>query len=122
MFCPQCRVEYREGFTECSDCGVPLVPELLPEPQPSPQPKRDLDLVTVFETVNPVITALVKSMLEQAEIPYLVKGEAFRELYGGGRSGSAFHPFAGPSCIQVPREDADKARDLLRELQERDPA
>src|SRR4051812_5543669 len=25
MFCPQCRVEYRPGFTRCSDCHVPLV-------------------------------------------------------------------------------------------------
>jgi hypothetical protein len=25
MFCPQCNVEYRPGFTRCSDCGVDLV-------------------------------------------------------------------------------------------------
>ena len=25
MYCPQCRVEYFEGFTECSDCRVPLL-------------------------------------------------------------------------------------------------
>ena len=31
MFCPQCRVEYREGFVECSDCHIPLV-DRLPEP------------------------------------------------------------------------------------------
>lgn len=28
MFCPQCRVEYRAGFTRCTDCGVALVDEL----------------------------------------------------------------------------------------------
>lgn len=28
MFCPQCRVEYRPGFTRCSDCDVDLVHEL----------------------------------------------------------------------------------------------
>jgi hypothetical protein len=27
MFCPQCRVEYRRGFTRCSDCDVDLVDE-----------------------------------------------------------------------------------------------
>lgn len=26
MYCPKCKTEYREGFKECSDCGVDLVP------------------------------------------------------------------------------------------------
>ena len=25
MFCPLCQAEFRPGFTECSDCHVPLV-------------------------------------------------------------------------------------------------
>jgi hypothetical protein len=28
MFCPDCRGEYRPGFTRCSDCGVKLVERL----------------------------------------------------------------------------------------------
>ena len=28
MFCPNCRQEYREGFTKCHDCSVDLVDEL----------------------------------------------------------------------------------------------
>jgi len=28
MFCPECRAEYRAGFTRCSDCGLDLVQEL----------------------------------------------------------------------------------------------
>lgn len=32
MFCPECRYEYRRGFTECPDCNVQLVHEL-PEPE-----------------------------------------------------------------------------------------
>jgi hypothetical protein len=28
MFCPECKAEYRRGFTRCSDCDVDLVPEL----------------------------------------------------------------------------------------------
>lgn len=34
MFCPNCRAEYRPGFTRCSDCQVDLVGEL---PPPSPE-------------------------------------------------------------------------------------
>lgn len=32
-FCPKCKYEYREGFTECSDCKVPLVDHLEEEPE-----------------------------------------------------------------------------------------
>jgi hypothetical protein len=28
MICPQCKAEYRQGFTVCADCEVPLVAEL----------------------------------------------------------------------------------------------
>ena len=28
MFCPSCKLEYRAGFTRCSDCDVPLVAAL----------------------------------------------------------------------------------------------
>ena len=28
MFCPECRAEYRPGFTHCTDCDVDLVAEL----------------------------------------------------------------------------------------------
>ena len=34
MFCPQCKAEYRAGFTKCSDCDVDLVKELPVDPQP----------------------------------------------------------------------------------------
>src|SRR3974390_450706 len=35
MFCPECAVEYRPGFTHCTDCDVDLVSEL-------PQPETDI--------------------------------------------------------------------------------
>lgn len=42
MYCPQCRAEYREGFTRCSDCQVELV-EVLPalEPGSSVYPEHE---------------------------------------------------------------------------------
>jgi hypothetical protein len=33
MICPECSVEYRPGFTHCTDCDVDLVAEL-PKPEP----------------------------------------------------------------------------------------
>ena len=37
MFCPQCKAEYRSGFTRCADCDVELVDQLATAP-PSPEP------------------------------------------------------------------------------------
>ena len=38
MFCPQCKAEYRPGFTRCADCDVDLVHELPPIEEPPPEP------------------------------------------------------------------------------------
>ena len=40
MFCPQCRVEYRPGFTHCTDCDVDLVDERLLNPGVYPQVRK----------------------------------------------------------------------------------
>jgi hypothetical protein len=43
-FCPECRLEYRPGFSECSDCGVALVDELPLEPRRA-RPAALIDVV-----------------------------------------------------------------------------
>jgi hypothetical protein len=30
-YCPNCRVEYRQGFSKCSECGAELMPGPLPQ-------------------------------------------------------------------------------------------
>jgi hypothetical protein len=41
MFCPECRAEYRPGFTRCSDCDVELVHEIPDQDTSVRKPKRD---------------------------------------------------------------------------------
>ena len=116
MFCPQCRAEYREGFTECPDCGALLVTELPPEPEP--EEEESLELTTVLVTGNPVVIALAKSLLDDAEIRYSVKGEGLQEVYGAGRIGSGYNVIFGPVQIQVLRDDEAVAREVLQGLEE----
>jgi hypothetical protein len=39
MHCPQCRCEFRPGFTHCNTCDVDLVEELPPKDHPKEEPE-----------------------------------------------------------------------------------
>jgi hypothetical protein len=41
MFCPECRAEYRPGFTRCADCEVELVHEIRGHDNRVQKPTRD---------------------------------------------------------------------------------
>ena len=74
--------------------------------------KRDeqTGLVTVFATADPGVVALVKSLLDGADITFLAKGEDLFNLAAPG---------ARPAQVefQVSSEDVQTARGLLRELE-----
>lgn len=100
MFCPECEAEYVEGVHGCPDCRVPLVPE------PPPQPQLEyVEYVTVMKTGNPIVLAMVKSILASAGIRHYVKGEVLQELFR-----------VGTTEIQVGRDDEPEAKNLLKEL------
>lgn len=111
MFCPSCRDEYREGFLTCADCGVALVEELPPEPEP-----EAADYVTVFETGSQSLVAVVRSILDGAQVPYVAKNETLQNLFGMGPIGAGFNVAMGPVRFRVPRQRAREARELLTEL------
>jgi hypothetical protein len=56
MFCPECRVEYRPGFTRCSDCDVPLI-EHLPA-TPGDSKRTQVSGATVLKEWGVVIVLL----------------------------------------------------------------
>jgi hypothetical protein len=72
MYCPNCRSEYRAGFTRCNDCDVALVAEVPPEEEP-----EFVDLVEVLSTADAGQISLIKSILDAEEIPFLPQGENF---------------------------------------------
>jgi len=73
-------------------------------------------LVPVFATGNPATLAIAKSILQKANIDYIVKNEGVQDLFGVGRFGTGFNPIVGPAEIQVNENDKKAARDLLKDL------
>lgn len=116
MFCPECQGEYREGFTECADCGVPLVGKL---PEPEPEAERDqisdAGLVALVRTGDPNELAFAEAVLTEADIPFVKKGESVQDLFALGRVGMGFNPVTGPIVLLVSEEHAAEAAKLLEE-------
>ena len=65
-------------------------------------------LVTVYTTGNHAIIALIKSMLDEAEIDYYVKGDNIQNVY-------AIDAF--PVEFQVMPENEAFARELLKDVE-----
>ena len=74
------------------------------------------DLVTVFETGDPALVALAKSLLEAEGIEFAAKGEGLQDILGLGRFPGGSNVLAGPVEFQVNAEDAEKAKSLLSGL------
>ena|SRR5579872_4370114 len=109
MYCPQCGVEYRDGFTECSDCHIPLLTGTVP---PNPEDSFDpaLELVVVLETNDRVLIAMARGLLEDAGIPLFVLGQIatlVQDVDG------FLHKWVR---LQVPRDREAEARELLAQL------
>jgi hypothetical protein len=116
MFCPQCGSEYREGFTVCADCDVALVDQ---PPADEDAGRPDERLVTVLEAGDPGLLAMAHSLLDGEGIPASFPGEGLQSLFGAGSIGG-FNVAIGPVGIQVPEEYAERARELLAELEHGD--
>ena len=109
MYCPQCRVEYRDGFTECSDCHVPLSPGT-PPPEQAVHSTPLLGLVVVLETSDRVQLAMAKGLLEDAGIPFFALGQIATLVQD-------VDPFLHKVVrVQVPRDREAEARELLEQL------
>jgi len=83
MFCPQCRAEYRPGFTRCADCDVDLVNDLPAEPDDAEAARSELaDPRTIWIGDQESDCLALCKDLKAANVPYevaqLVKGSRGR--------------------------------------------
>jgi len=111
MYCPECGVQYREGYTECSDCKIALV-DGAPPPEPHSHFDPKLGLTVVLETDDGFRVAMAKGLLEQAGIPFFVLGQITRLV-------NDVDPFLRKWVrVQVPSDREAEARELLEELEQ----
>ena len=75
-------------------------------------------LVTIFKSGHEGLIALAKSILDEANIEYLIKNEGVQDLVGLGVFGTGFNPLTGPIQIQVLPEKEVEAKELLKDLKE----
>src|ERR1700680_2151303 len=97
MYCPVCNVEYRFGFTRCTDCDVDLVQELPAKPFRTKTEKAVAGKGEVKSPAKSVATFALHQFIGMYGIPYtapIVFSLAFKCLFLFGRSYSrrAFYP------------------------------
>lgn len=115
MYCPQCRVEYREGFTECADCKVPL---LAGSPPPDPPSAFDpsMDTVELLTACDSIQLGMARGLLEDAGIPFVLLGRIATLV-------NDVDPFVQKRVrIQVPRDREAEAREVLDLIINPDPS
>jgi len=87
-WCPNCKTEYRDGFSKCADCGADLVDELPQENSesnyiPLNTPMRPCLLISVSDGIQ---AKLIENLLAESNIPFLVQDKgcgAYLKVYMG---------------------------------------
>lgn len=102
MFCPECRAEYRDGFTRCSDCDVDLV-ERLPESSDADERVFPSEMREVWTGEEQDQCVSICSELRQAEIPFHVLQSRRQFFYDADLKFK----------IGVPAEYFDGAKELI---------
>lgn len=121
MFCPQCRAEYRPGFTRCSDCDMALV-DSLPEVEggvSKAPPSGSLEILWEGEDL-----ALFESLLDQLEGAGIRYFDQPLGIYPGVRRWDQFpiQPVTRFGYqVAVLSSDLPSAKRILKRVQEKAP-
>jgi hypothetical protein len=82
-------------------------------PSPGRNKVTDEPLETVFETVNPAEVAVIRSLLDAEDIPYVTRGEDRYDAFPGAFRDTVFSRRGRPVVFLVPASLAEDVRMLL---------
>lgn len=98
MYCPNCKSEYRAGFTRCSDCDAGLVEQLITD--------DEIECRTVWKGDSQLDCVESCKDLRETDIPYRVSQTP---MGFSGRMAVDFH-----YEIEVSKADYARAMEILR--------
>lgn len=128
-WCPNCKTEYREGFTHCADCGAALVqtlPDEAPEPETLDRPAEAVMLMHCPSTLEADATV---ALLQSFSIPCFVQPDMGAEKAYTGFCLTGGSIFVEKTRLEEAREivegfrhggsqiDAEDRRRLLEEAE-----
>ena len=127
MYCPNPKcldatetgvpAEYRDGIAECPSCNSALVASPPDWTIVGDSTTADsADLVTCVTVGNASLLPYIKSILDGAGVPYLVKNEGVQHWIGWGTAVLGFNPITGPPVVMVEASRMDEATALLAEI------
>lgn len=113
--------EYNDSATVCADCQTALLDGAAPESFSSDkaEPTPNMELVSVASVRNESEVLLIESLLIDAEIPYLARGERIQDLFGMGRL-VGVNPITELVEFLVAEDNAEDARVVLSDFISRD--
>ena len=112
LWCPNCKTEYRDGFSICADCGTTLV-EKLPEEETIITDygfdfNKIIEPCFLISVSNEIKCKLIENLLSDANIPCFSKdngcGTYLRVYFGNSIYGTN---------IYVDKCDFDKAKEII---------
>lgn len=101
MFCPKCGYEYKDGFTECSDCKIPLVKKAFAE-----NIQENVEYKEVTSSLRQDEVSIIKSILNATEIKYVIHGESFGTMYN----------ISGTNRLMVDKNEYENILELLKDF------
>ncbi len=108
--------EFNDTSSVCADCGEALkdgpAPDTLPRAE---KPDPEMELVGVIAVTAESDIVMVESLLQDAGIPYMARGEQIQDLFGLGRLVTV-NPILEPVEFLVGAADFEAARTVLAEM------